>query len=288
MATPALQIFLSQKLNSPVKKIQAIGGGCISKTYKVETADGVFFCKINSASKFPHLFEKEKRGLEFIQKQNCIKTPAVINYSTEDDIQILMLEWIEEHNRTNQFWKTFGEQLASLHQISNNCFGFEEDNFMGSLPQSNKQHQEWNSFFIEQRLQPLLDLCTNKDLLESKHQRQFAAIYQRMPQIFADAEKPALVHGDLWSGNFMCMQDGKPVLIDPAVYFGHRSVDLAMTTLFGGFDKHFYESYHYHFPLPVNYKEQWAICNLYPLLIHLVLFGKTYLLQIEQTLGHFA
>jgi fructosamine-3-kinase len=287
MTIPTLQAFLSQKLDSPVKEIQAVGGGCINHTYKIVTNSGAFFCKINSASKFPQLFEKEKRGLKLIQNQNVIKTPAIIDYSVENAEQILVLEWIKEGKTSNQFWKTFGEQLAALHHTNQDNFGLEEDNFMGSISQSNKEDKQWNSFFIEQRLQPLINLCSNKNLLQPKHQHQFAVIYQRLPQIFDAAEKPALVHGDLWSGNFMC-QDGKPVLIDPAAYFGDRSVDLAMTTLFGGFDKGFYESYHYHFPLPINYKEQWEVCNLYPLLIHLVLFGKTYLAQIEQTLERFA
>ncbi|HVF97476.1 MAG TPA: fructosamine kinase family protein, partial [Flavisolibacter sp.] len=116
--------------------------------------------------------------------------------------------------------------------------------------------------------------------------RQFENIDKRLEEIFEE-EKPSLLHGDLWSGNFMCNLKGEPVLFDPAVYYGHRSADLAMTTLFGGFKPSFYEAYHHHFPLPANYKEQWAACNLYPLLIHLYLFGTRYLSQIEETLRQF-
>ncbi len=158
---------------------------------------------------------------------------------------------------------------------------------MGSIPQANTQQKKWVSFFVDQRIQPLLNLCADNNLLTSKHIQQCKTLFHRFPQIFAD-DKPSLVHGDLWSGNFMCNPTSHPVLIDPAVYFGHRSVDLAMTTLFGGFDKAFFESYQYHFPLPSNYKEQWQVCNLYPLLIHLILFGKSYLPQVEDTLTHFA
>jgi fructosamine-3-kinase len=111
-------------------------------------------------------------------------------------------------------------------------------------------------------------------------------LYQKLPQFFDDGEKPALLHGDLWSGNYMCSCTGTPLLIDPAVYYGHRCMDLAMTTLFGGFDAAFYEAYQHYFPLPKNYAVQREICNLYPLLIHLLLFGRSYLTSIQQTLAH--
>ena len=284
---PQLQAFLLQKLQTRVLKVQTVGGGCINQTYKIITANKEFFCKVNSASKFPHLFEKEKNGLELIQKTGVIKTPTIVDYSITGDEQILILEWIEEGNRSSQFWKIFGQQLASLHQINNEQFGLDEDNFIGSVPQINKKKKTWVVFFIENRLQPLITLCKDKGFLTPKHQQQFETLYERLPQVLNN-EKPALLHGDLWSGNYMSNNESMPVLIDPAAYFGHRSVDLAMTTLFGGFDKGFYQAYHYYFPFPDNYKEQWDICNLYPLLIHVFLFGKSYLSQIEQTLDHFA
>src|SRR5687768_10906563 len=281
-----IQNLLSNKLQSAVKAIKSIGGGCINQTFKITTANDHFFCKVNSASKFPHLFEKEKNGLLTIEKQNIIQTPKIINCFIESDQQLLILEWIEEGAKNNQFWKTFGEQLALLHQVSSEQYGFEEDNYMGSVPQKNSLHHDWISFFIKERLQPLLILCRQKGLLSQKHEDQFESLHQRLSKIF-NKEKPALLHGDLWSGNYMCDKKSNPVLIDPAVYYGHRSIDLAMTTLFGGFDKSFYEAYHYHFPLPHNHQEQWKVCNLYPLLIHLFLFGKSYLAQVEQTLNQF-
>ena len=284
MINSQLHSYLSQILNTTIKEIQTIGGGCINQTYKLKTSRGTFFCKTNSASKFPQLFEKEKQGLEFLADQQIIHVPNVINYSNIDDQQILVLEWIEEGHKTNQFWKTFGQQLAALHQITNEKFGLEQDNYMGSVIQLNATYLNWIDFFIEQRLQPLIKLCQH--YFTSRHSSHFELLYKRLPGIF-DNEKPSLLHGDLWSGNFMCDDTGVPVLIDPAVYFGHRSVDLGMTTLFGGFHSLFYESYHYHFTLPSNYKEQWKVCNLYPLLIHLHLFGSSYLSQIEQTLEEF-
>ena len=286
MSSFQLQDFITAKLKTAVWKIQPVGGGCINQTYKVVTASAQFFCKVNSASKFPQMFEKEKNGLKLLAKQNIIKTPEVISYWVEDNHQILLLEWIEEAVTDNGFWKSFGEQLAALHKVSSETFGLDEDNFMGSVPQSNKQHNNWTSFFIEERLKPLLQLCTDSKLLTTKHLKQFESLYNRLPQIF-DTEKPSLLHGDLWNGNFMCIAKAQPVLIDPAVYFGHCAIDLGMTTLFGGFDRSFYDAYNYHFPLSNNYKEQWQTANLYPLLIHLYLFGRSYLYQIEEILKNY-
>ena len=142
-----LQSFLSQKLQNPVLEIKSVGGGCINQTYKITTADKYFFCKLNSASKFPHLFEKEKNGLELIQKHNVIKTPGIIDYSIIGNEQILTLEWIEEGTRNEEFWKTFGQQLAALHQISAEEFGLPEDNYMGSVPQINRQEKKLGFIF---------------------------------------------------------------------------------------------------------------------------------------------
>jgi protein-ribulosamine 3-kinase len=280
----SFQTFVSQLLNISIKVIQPVGGGCISQTYKIDTSAGRFFCKINSATKFPQLLEKEKNGLHLLKTQNTIRVPTVITSAVNDGQQLLVLEWIEEGGRSIQFWKNFGEQLAALHHITTDQFGLEENNYMGSVSQQNSWQGNWNSFFITQRLQPLVQLCQH--YLDAKALNQFEVLYRRLPEIFND-EKPSLLHGDLWSGNFMCDNNSFPVLIDPAVYFGHRSVDLAMATLFGGFDPAFFQSYHYHFPLPSNHQEQWKVCNLYPLLIHLHLFGKSYLRQILYTLEEF-
>lgn len=280
------QFFHSAEEGTPLH-LQPVGGGSINETYRITFGDQFFFCKVNSATKFPHLFRKEKQGLDLLAQQTKIKTPSVAGCFEAEDRQILLLQWIEQGERTERFWRNFGEQLASLHRVTNDAFGLEEDNYMGSVPQWNKRHPNWCDFFATERLLPMMKRCTDKKMLNKNHLSQFDAVQKKLPQIFSE-EKPSLLHGDLWSGNFLCDQDLNPVLIDPAVYFGHRSVDLAMTTLFGGFRQPFYEAYHYHFSLPSNYEEQWAVCNLYPLLIHLYLFGAAYLPQIERTLKQFA
>ena len=151
-------------------QLRPIAGGSINDTYQIESAGKFIFCKLNSATKFPQLFIKEQNGLELIAKQSIIKTPSVIGCFDQDDSQVLLLEWIREGDRTEVFWKRFGEQLAALHQRSSNLFGLEEDNYMGSVPQSNRQHQTWINFFMEERIQPMVKRCVEKGQLTKSHQ----------------------------------------------------------------------------------------------------------------------
>jgi len=263
--------------------IEHIGGGSINNTLKVKLQDKYCFCKVNSAKHFPLLFEKEQNGLEALRKLSLIKVPEVYDCFIENDLQVLVLEWFNPGPRTPQFWKRFGEQLAGLHSVHSDQFGWTENNYMGSVDQLNDWHSSWPEFFWNQRLQPLIDKCLKANLLSSKNIQQFERLYKYLPEIFPPVQ-PSFVHGDLWSGNFLCTTNEEPVLIDPAVYFGHPSVDIGMTTLFGGFDPIFYEAYNYMLPFPSNYQQQWEICNLYPLLIHLYLFGSSYLSSIESIL----
>jgi fructosamine-3-kinase len=293
MSLTSIQSSIQQKLkelfstNTNEISFGSVGGGCINQTHRIGFGHQQFFCKVNSATKFPHLFVKEANGLKLIAQQNVIKVPTVIDCFETNGQQVLLLEWINEGERTESFWKKFGEQLSALHQVSNENFGLNENNYMGSVPQSNRQTSNWIDFFIQQRLQPLINKCLSQNLLSSRHQVEFENFYKQLPAIFDQEQKPSLLHGDLWSGNFMCSQNEEPVLIDTAVYFGHPSIDLGMTTLFGGFRSAFYDAYNYHYPFPSNYKEQWEVCNLYPLLIHLFLFGKSYLSGIERTLHNY-
>lgn len=264
-----------------------VSGGSINLTYQLHLDSGeFFFCKINSVARYPALFQKEKNGLMLLAAENIIRVPNVVLYTIKNDYQILILEWIEQGLTNDDFWKAFGTSLAQLHKLSSVAFGLNEDNYMGALPQSNQYTPEWVDFFIAHRLIPQVKMALDRKLIDSKVTKLFESLYIRLPEIFA-SEPPSLVHGDLWNGNFMCDSNHKPVLIDPAVYFGHRSMDLGMTTLFGGFAKDFYKSYEESFPLPKNHEQQWEICNLYPLLIHLNLFGSSYLSGILHTLRHY-
>jgi fructosamine-3-kinase len=287
MLTASLQSFIKQLLNEEADlHCTPLSGGSINYTYRITGSKQKLLCKINKYSSFPGMFEAERAGLELLASQQVIRIPRVIATGCINDSQVLLLEWIEEGLRSDAFWTAFGEQLAALHHIQQKQFGLATNNYMGALPQNNEAAGNWVDFFMQKRLQPQVKLAVDHQLLDPSQAGRFEKLYQQLNNIFP-VEPASLLHGDLWSGNFLCDDQGKPVLIDPAVYYGHRSIDLAMTTLFGGFDGLFYESYQYHFPLPANYREQWEICNLYPLLIHLNLFGKSYLADILNTIRQY-
>ncbi len=274
-----------KKSHQEITHIQTVSGGSINQSFKVVTTNGsTYFCKSNGSATLPLLFEKEKKGIEAIADTATIAVPANVITGETVREQWILMEWIEKCPATKAFWENFGTALAAMHHRVDENFGFKEDNYMGALHQSNTFHQRWVDFFIKERLEPQVKIARDKGLFTVKEEKHLGRLYQRLPQLFTD-EKPCLVHGDLWSGNFICGIYEQAVLIDPAVYYGNRHVDLAMSTLFGGFDDTFYQAYAYHFPFPPDYKEQWRILNLYPLLIHLNLFGKSYLSTILGTIA---
>lgn len=263
----------------------AVSGGGINEVYRIAAPDGrAYCCKLNSATKFPHLFESEAASLQ--QLRIYFRTPAVVGWGQKEATQVLLLQWVETTSPTPAFWKRFGKALAAMHAAEGPYFGAAANNYMGAVPQRNEPLMDWASFFSQRRLLPLAKQCLNKNLLGNNEMQQVERICLLLPQLF-EPITPRLLHGDLWSGNFLCDTQQMPVLIDPATYFGHPAVDLAMTTLFGGFDTLFYEAYQHYAPLPENHKDQWAVCNLYPLLIHLLLFGDSYLHSIRRILQRF-
>ncbi|HYE53273.1 MAG TPA: fructosamine kinase family protein [Chitinophagaceae bacterium] len=263
-----------------------VSGGSINTTWQIDTDRHTFFCKINNAKHYPGLFEIEAAGLNALKQAGCIKVPEVIAVSNFGSQQVLILEYIKPGSRTTGFWELLGQQLAKLHSVQQTRSGFEHDNYMGALPQQNEWTNDWHTFFRDKRLKPQIELARQHGLLSNGHVKLFEKLYDRLPEIFTD-EPASLLHGDLWSGNFLCNTQQEPVLIDPAVYYGNSSMDLAMTTLFGGFHKKFYDAYAWWRPFPSNYEEQWQVCNMYPLLIHLNLFGSSYLASIEAGLRRF-
>jgi fructosamine-3-kinase len=270
-------------------RFRAVGGGSINAAFRVSTKDGrSWFCKINDTYRFPGLFDKEAAGLALLGKSSIFRVPAKIACESIEEHQILLLEWISEGARPEVFWRSFGEKLARLHLLSPalHYFGLDHSNYMGALPQDNTPADNFVDFFIHRRLMPQVALAVDKGYFDAAAVRQFERLYTHLPGIFPP-EPPSLLHGDLWSGNFLADEEGQPVLIDPAVYFGHRSIDLAMTTLFGDFRQPFYDAYNYQYPFPANFRDQWEICNLYPLLVHLNLFGLSYLGNILHTIRRF-
>lgn len=264
---------------------KSIGGGSINKTYQLSADSSSFFVKTNATLVFKNGFKEEVLGLQFL-KNNTALTPKIIVEGIFENQAYLVLEWIESGKETKQFWQNFAAQLVNLHKQKHAKFGLDHTNFMGKLVQKNTYFNNFSDFFIENRLKPQVQLAFDSNKLETKHVKQFEGLYNRISEIFP-IEKPSAVHGDLWNGNFMCSKNENAVFIDPAVYYGHREADIAMTQLFGGFSEDFYKTYHEIYPLQPCYNLRNNFYHLYPLLIHLNIFGKSYLESIENIITEF-
>ena len=283
-----LEDSISNSIHKRVKidEVLKASGGSINQAHKLKTNSGFFFVKQNSASRFPEMFAQEVLGLKLLQEKSRFIIPEVIGEFQLDDVSFLVLDHLNQDIPNQKFWVDFGEKLAHLHQQSNSKFGLSFDNYIGSLSQTNYHFLSWTEFFENQRLSPLVKLAFDKNLLSKEDLTAFNSLYQKLPEIFP-SEKPSLLHGDLWSGNFLC-HNNKPVLIDPSVYYGNREMDLAMTRLFGGFDDAFYLAYQNEFPLEKGWEKRVDVCNLYPNLVHLILFGRSYYSSIKHVLNAFA
>ena len=270
-----------------VEREVPVGGGSINDAYRLDTDAGPFFLKTNSADRFPSMFEAEADGLKRLRTARVIRIPEVIATGEDHDDAYILLEHIGSGARMASFWEDFGRSLARLHQHSSERFGLERDNYIGSLKQVNTPHADWRDFFMHCRLELQVKLARDKQRIGMGDVLRFERLYGKLPSLFPK-EVPSLLHGDLWNGNFLTGPNGEPVLIDPAVYYGHREMDLAMSKLFGGFDAEFYAAYHAERPLEAGWEERKDLCNLYPLLVHINLFGGGYIAQVQQALRRFS
>lgn len=277
---------IEARTGSTITRFSFASGGCINHGGTCKTETGSFFLKWNCQQKFPGMFEVEAKGLSLLKRSTSLHIPDVIHFGISGPYQFLLLENIEEGRRASDYWKSFGVGLAQLHRTSADHFGLDHDNYIGSLPQSNEKTQSWLEFFTEQRLRKQLRRAIDQRKLNDDTAQKFEALFKKLPTLLTH-EPPSLLHGDLWGGNIMTNARGQPSLIDPAVYFGHREADLAMTTLFGGFDGAFVDHYNDAYPLLPGYEERFELYNLYPLLVHVNLFGGGYARQVAATLDRF-
>ena len=257
----------------------SLGGGCINNAQKLETSAGTFFLKYNP-SPLPRLFETEAAGLKALHDVGTITVPEPISFSNGGDgfPPYLLTRYIASGSRARDFSENFGRNFARLHREGRGeRFGFHEDNWIGSTPQPNGWMDDWVAFWRERRLGYQLRLA-EKNGHGGELQRLGGRLMDRLDDLLGDPdEPPCLLHGDLWGGNYMVGEDGQAVLIDPAVYYGRREADLAMTMVFGGFDAAFYRAYEQEWPLADGSRERLDIYQLYHLLNHLNLFGGGYL-----------
>ena len=277
---------LSVRLNKliVINSSKFVNGGCINKTARISTNEGFFFVKWNDAHLYPGMFECEAKGLNLLRKASCIHVPQPLLVNKSGRSAFLILEYIATGRKSARFWQNFGHSLAQLHQHTHHQFGLNHHNYIGSLRQFNTFCNNWVTFFIEQRLEKQIKLAFNDKKISKQHLNQFRNLFARLPNLLPN-EPPSLLHGDLWSGNFIVDAEGYACIFDPAVYYGHREAELAFTTLFGGYADEFYQAYQQSYPMEPNFNERIDLYNLYPLMVHVNLFGASYLSSVEQILG---
>jgi fructosamine-3-kinase len=252
-------------------------GGDINDVFLVEADKGKFVIKVNDTSRFPKMFEAEAKGLLLLKNTKTFKIPEVINFGETENHSYLLLEYITPGTKNINFNKTFGNQLAELHQNTAPYFGLDHDNYIGSLTQKNDGIlTNAANFYIKKRLLPQLELAGEKGFSFQDLNNFFKNIQNEIPD-----EPPALIHGDLWNGNYLVDATGNPCLIDPAVCFASREMDLAMMQLFGGFSDEVFQVYNDAYPLTKNWKIRTDLWQLYYLLVHLNLFGSGYYNQVN-------
>jgi len=265
---------------------RAIGGGSINEAFLLKTSNGLYFIKYNSVSAFPGMFEKEASDLKILANTKTLDIPKIIGSGETENFAFLLLQYVESGAPERNFWHEFGTKLADLHKNTSDTFGLDHTNFIGSLEQTNKPDPDFYNFFISQRIEPQLKNARNKGYFNSSDLQYFDSLFNSLHNIIPD-EKPSLIHGDLWSGNFMITTNGTACLVDPALYYGHRESDIAMTQLFGGFDPEFYHAYNHAWPMEKGWQNRMDILNLYPLLVHVNLFGGSYIGQVLRIIRQF-
>jgi len=252
-----------------------VSGGDISAAWRLDAPDQSIFLKTGPSSSY-EMFSAEAEGLSELAQANAVRVPTVLAFGEHAGSAFVALEWLRLDNTGSACERLLGQQLAALHRTTRPQCGWHRDNTIGLTPQHNPWSDDWIEFYREHRLGYQLELAASNGFTGAL-QREGARLLKRLP-IFFENYSPveSLLHGDLWGGNWAC-SEGQPVIFDPAVYYGDRETDLAMTRLFGGFGKAFYEAYESSWPLQPGNSERMDLYQLYHVLNHLNLFGSGYL-----------
>jgi fructosamine-3-kinase len=266
----------------------SVSGGCINNAEIIITKTGkTFFIKSNNSYE-KDMFLKEANGLRELAKANTIRIPEVI-YAANN---FIIIENINPRMKSKSFWEKFGRDFARLHKFTAERYGYYEDNYIGSTPQLNIANESealnWVEFYFNKRLSYQYNLAEKNGYANKELQKIFSQLENKINLILENSTPQAsLLHGDLWSGNFLTDENGNACLIDPAVYYGHREADLAMTKLFGGFDNGFYAAYNEEYPLDNGYEYRENIYKLYHVMNHLNLFGSSYYQQAVNLISYY-
>lgn len=281
---------VARALGARVTGASPLSGGDINDAFAVTLADGrEVFAKTNPGAD-ARMFWCEAQGLGWLAEAGAIAVPRVLAVSAPDAAgpHFLALEMLHAGRRRRDYDEVLGRELAALHQAGADTFGFAHDNFIGSLAQDNTPAATWSEFYATRRLLPQVRMAMDGGRMPREWMASWERLAASLDDIVGPAEPPARLHGDLWGGNLHADAAGNPVLIDPAVYGGHREVDLAMLALFGGVSERMYDAYDEVSPLAPGWGSRVPLYQLYPLLVHVNLFGSSYLGAVERALRRYA
>jgi fructosamine-3-kinase len=287
----ALDLIIRDAFNTKTYNTTAVSGGMINQAAQVAVNGERYFIKWKPDAP-PSFFEAETHGLNELRKAAAIRVPQVIKHAAAKGHHpaYLILEWIEPSTQVDShiFAATFGQALAQLHRNTHDLFGLDTDNYIGELPQYNYRTGRWVEFYRDQRILPQVDLARENGYLRGGRETMLRRLMDQLDRLLRGVKsKPSLLHGDLWSGNFMVAANNQPVIYDPAVYYGEREVEIAFTELFGGFPSGFLQAYREVYPLDPGYESRRALYQLYPMLVHLNLFGESYGPRVDAICRHY-
>ena len=281
-----LRSHIEATLGTRVRQLSPISGGDINEARRVQTDRGDFFLKYNERPEAGSMFRAEVAGLDLLRGTEGVRVPEIVALSDDTAPAFLLLEFIDAVRPSQAGLTAFGRGLAALHRRSHKTFGGTPANFIGRLPQSNQPHASWPDFYAHERLLPQMRSAVVSGRLSGRRETALQRLIARLPEICPE-EPPALTHGDLWSGNYLFDARQRPVLIDPAVAYQHREMDLAMLALFGDPGEAFWKAYREAYPTAPGLRDRLSVCKLYYLLVHVNLFGGSYVASVERILGQF-
>lgn len=272
---------------SNMEDFQFFYGGNFNLAVRVKLKAGEFFIKWNQGEHLG-LFEAEAKNLALLDSTKAIRVPQVLGVGSLEEKEYLMMECLPTGEKSTDYWEDFGTKLAHLHKNSSvNGHGLAYTNYLGASKQTNDWNLNGVQFFIEQRLKRQVEIASYNRKIDAATEEKFQTLFEKLPA-FIPNEPSALLHGDLWSGNAMIHADGYIALVDPSCYYGLREAEIAFTTMFGGFDPAFYEAYHAAFPIEKGFHERIPLYNLYPLMVHVNLFGEGYLPAVQKILSDYS
>lgn len=274
---PALIAAITAHLVRPEPTLTRVAGGDINEAYEARWPGGERVFIKTRRGLGGDAYRTEADGLRWLAEARALRVPKVLAQSGPDDaIAFLALEHMARAAQSLDHDDRLGDGLAALHGAGAPGFGHVEDNWIGSLPQSNRRHDTWPAFYAEERLLAMIRRAVDGGHAPASWIALGDRLAARLPELAGPAEPPARLHGDLWGGNVITDGRGQPVLIDPAVYGGHREVDLAMLALFGGLSPRVVAAYEARTPLAAGWKQRTRLWQVYPLLVHTVLFRGSY------------